>query len=484
MFGAHVPPHRALLRPIFTALSRLALGAMLLLALSPADARGPIVGERFVTMSDGSRLFGEVGRVRVPETGKPGARPIEVTFLRLPSTAAQPGPPIYFVEGGPGISGIEEIGTSPIVERLRRFADVVVVEQRGTGQSLPRLDCAERFELPLDRYPTRAEFITDARRAFGACAAFWRARGFDPSAYTATEFAEDIVRVADALGHHRIRLFGHSFGTQIALEALRRHSPRLAGVVLNAPYPRGFPIWTPLKQDRFIERHGPQSAVGRLWPRIRSVAASYASRNLAGTAPDGKAVRITPEDVVTWGLYQLEERERLAALPAKLDALARGETSVLDDVAFWAVLLRHSPIHQSAGAVHFVGVCSSGEIEEFEEARLTRSKPWIVGNPVRPMLPEACDAWGLAAPVTVAPPASSVPTLIIVGTLDWRTPVENAEYILPALPNAALIICEEGEHGDGLEPNDRLWARMTRFLAGGRLARREQLTCHDSAPGS
>jgi pimeloyl-ACP methyl ester carboxylesterase len=457
------------------------LAFSLLVLASEADAGSPIVGERFVTMSDGSRLLGEIGRLRLPESEKRGARDIEISFLRLASTSASPGTPIYFIEGGPGISGIEEIGTSPIVARLRALADVVVVEQRGTGQSLPRLDCAERFALPLDRYPARAEFIADARRAFRACAGFWRARGFDPAAYTATEFAGDILHVADALDHRRIRLFAHSFGTQIALEALRRTAARLESVVLNGPYPRGVPITTPLKQDRFIERHGTMSPIGRLWPSVRSVAASFASDKAIGTAPSSARVRITPDDVMAWGLYQVENRQRLAALASKLKRLTERDPTMLDEVAYWAELLRNAPLHQSAGLVHFVGVCTTGEVDAYRRARLTRSV-WIAGNPIRPMLPEACDSWGVPEPTSVSPPSTKVPTLVVVGTLDWRTPLENADYIMPALANGALIVCQEGEHGDGLQPNEQLWDRMTRFFGGERLLEREQLTCHDTNP--
>jgi pimeloyl-ACP methyl ester carboxylesterase len=411
------------------------------------------------------------------ETSLAKAREIEFSFFRLPTTASTPGDPIYYVEGGPGISGIDDAGSTPILKRLREFANVIIVEQRGTGNSLPRLDCNERFELPLDRYPSPEEFIADARRAYASCAAFWRSRGVNLKAYTSPYFADDLIRVADALGHRRIRLVAHSFGTNIAIEAARRHPARISQLLLNGPYPPGIPIWTPLKQDLFVGRNKGNTVVGRLWPKVQWLARKADKQSWFGTS-EGHRVRVTGRDVVTWGLYQLEERGRLAALPQNLDKLAAGDETVLNDIASWAVLLRHAPIHQSTGAVHHVAVCATPEHPRYQNARRARKEAWLIGNPVRPMMPEACDGWGVDVASDARLPVMAMPALVIVGTLDWRTPIENADYIMPSLKRGALIICEEGEHGDGLDPNDWLWTAMRAFLLGESLPARQSMVCH------
>ena len=53
------------------------------------------------------RVEAELGRFRVPEDRRrPDGRQIEIVFGRLRSTAAAPGPPIVYLDGGPGGSGV------------------------------------------------------------------------------------------------------------------------------------------------------------------------------------------------------------------------------------------------------------------------------------------------------------------------------------------------------------------------------------------
>ncbi|HKQ76616.1 MAG TPA: hypothetical protein VJ810_23175 [Blastocatellia bacterium] len=50
---------------------------------------------------------GELGRLTVKENrGKPQSKLIELAFVRLKSTAAQPGHPVVYLDGGPGSSAI------------------------------------------------------------------------------------------------------------------------------------------------------------------------------------------------------------------------------------------------------------------------------------------------------------------------------------------------------------------------------------------
>ena len=132
---------------------------------------------------DGSPLRGELGRITVPESrARPDAGTIELAFVRWRSTNPRPGAPIFFLEGGPGAPGVEgstQPATHPFL-RLLEHADVIGLDQRGTGLTRPNLAEPDfAYTLPLDRAITRADEAAAFRGAAARAAAYWRVRGVD-----------------------------------------------------------------------------------------------------------------------------------------------------------------------------------------------------------------------------------------------------------------------------------------------------------------
>ncbi|MEO1087842.1 MAG: alpha/beta fold hydrolase, partial [Acidobacteriota bacterium] len=183
----------------------------------------PYVGEAI----DGSPVPGVLGRILVPEGRRPGAEvgaTVEIAFVRFPTTHPDPGPPVFFLAGGPGGSGVEGaaiVGAHPQV-RLLEGRDVIGVDQRGTGLSRPDLtvDVAEDHALPTDRAVGDAEMKAAVRRAAEATRRHWRAQGVDPAAYNTEESAADLDAVRRALGLGEIALWGTSYGSHLGLAYL------------------------------------------------------------------------------------------------------------------------------------------------------------------------------------------------------------------------------------------------------------------------
>ena len=100
------------------------------------------------------KVDAEFGTLLVPENrSNPESNLIELAFVRFKSTAKNPGPPIVYLAGGPGGSGIFTAKGSrfPLFMALREIADVIAYDQRGTGYSKPNLGCYEQLALPLAR---------------------------------------------------------------------------------------------------------------------------------------------------------------------------------------------------------------------------------------------------------------------------------------------------------------------------------------------
>src|SRR5215216_4479398 len=112
------------------------------------------------------KVEAEFGTLLVPENrSNPQSNLIELAFVRFKSTAKNPGPPIVYLAGGPGGSGIfTAMGSRfPLFMALREVADVIAYDQRGTGFSKPNLGCFDQLALPLDVAPTREAAITALR---------------------------------------------------------------------------------------------------------------------------------------------------------------------------------------------------------------------------------------------------------------------------------------------------------------------------------
>ena len=186
--------------------------------------------------TDRYRFAAQLGRLLVPENRQnPASRLIELAFIRIKSRAPHPGPPLVILPGGPGVAGSEwaHFGSfAPWFEELLGIGDIILLDQRGTGLSNPRLDCLQRWNLPLDQPGDRDTFLRVARERGSAAAAFWRGYGVDLAGYTTEESADDIEALRLALGLEEISLYGASYGSHLALATLRRHGAHIARAIV------------------------------------------------------------------------------------------------------------------------------------------------------------------------------------------------------------------------------------------------------------
>ncbi len=175
---------------------------------------------------------GEVGRLWVPENrAKPDSRLIELAFARLKSTAQEPKTTVIYLAGGPGEPAtpmVEGSGWGPLLA----VADLVLLDQRGTGRSTPALTFTPEFATPegifLDEPSMHDAWVAAAEEA----AQHFRGSGVDLTGYTTLESARDVDDLRRALGLEKVSLLGHSYGTHLALAIVREFGAHVEGVVL------------------------------------------------------------------------------------------------------------------------------------------------------------------------------------------------------------------------------------------------------------
>ncbi len=190
----------------------------------------------------------DCGYITVPELhADPNGKQIKLAVGVLPSTNTTPTRDAYVVaEGGPGGSTLDTFtaffqqGYYPAVDTLRAERDVVLYDQRGTLYSQPALTCPEELQETFDTIEQEIppeESLRLSEQAALACRARLVKERVNLSAYNSIENALDIEDVRRALGYEKFDLYGVSYGTLLALHALRQTPETFRSVILDAVVP-------------------------------------------------------------------------------------------------------------------------------------------------------------------------------------------------------------------------------------------------------
>src|SRR5215207_4936661 len=458
------PPHpdpQELPMPRLAGRSALASVAVLLLPLARLAAQGaPAAGPDTTTVRsyDGRTMPATVVRVTVPERRARPGRTITVAALRLPTTAEHPGRPIVFLMGGPGVPGTAMAPIPPyftLFQRLRGVADVIVVDQRGTGRSGPVLDCPFGGPLPADFFAGRSRMVAAVRREVASCAGRWRGEGADPTAYNTLESADDLDDLRRALGAEQIDLLAFSYGSRLALAYVQRHGDHVGRVVLQGVNGPGLVVKSPAPMARKLRLLGELLARDSAWSGPTDLlAAARAARERLARAPATVTVadRRTGEPArLAVGRDGLDAIAGLnpddARLPALLVSVAAGDDRVL---ARFAEAAWNGLGGGTAGLMARAVNCAADRPAARWRAIEAEGRTAPFGTPIDDafLTDEFCRAVGRDAPPVefAGPVASRVTALLITGTLDATNPAENARDVARGLANAVLLDVENAAH--------------------------------------
>ncbi|MEN8144999.1 MAG: alpha/beta fold hydrolase [Gemmatimonadota bacterium] len=420
-------------------------------------------------MRDGTEVTdAERGTLVVPESHmKPGGPSISLAMIRFRSTASSPGAPVVWLAGGPGDYGSDDI-EGPYLELVRAFqsvADVIALDQRGTGLSVPRLDCPEdAVDLPFDRPIDIDEMIAAYQEVSRRCADHWAAQGVDLTAYNTVESTEDLEALRKALGAKKITLYGGSYGTHLGLAAIRRHGDRIESALLSGVEGPDH-TW---KLPSVIETHFSEVARaggGRNVPGLmRHVLDRLDTEPVTVDLGEGQQIMLGSDDLRLANRFFLGDMDNIRNLPAIYEALDAGDFGLLAGVS-----ARFRSISVGS-AMTYAMDCASGA----SEARLSRigdeaSAPGsLVGRTLNAPFPDVCDAWPHRelGPGFRGPLQSDVPVLFVSGTLDGQTRPTNVDELIPGFPNGRHLIVENASHQYLEFAVPGVVERMVAFLRG------------------
>ncbi len=156
--------------------------------------------------------------------------------MRIKSKATNSATPLIYLSGGPGQSGLAEARFPFMIqlfEQILQTRDVVLFDQRGVGQSKPRVVWASPESLPLDAFELEEKAVNFIRSQHEKAVASFKERGIDLTGYNTNENSDDINDLRQAIGAKKVNLLGFSYlHVFLGLATIRRHSKHLESVVL------------------------------------------------------------------------------------------------------------------------------------------------------------------------------------------------------------------------------------------------------------
>ena len=395
--------------------------------------------------------------------GAPGT--IALSVARKLSGATPGSTALLALAGGPGQPALPfaEFTAKSMAPALRS-RDLLVFDQRGTGSSDP-LSCPalERFSpAPLSRiFQQCAEQIGQARGAF-----------------TTQESVRDIEALRQAAGYQKLVLYGTSYGTKVALEYAERYPEHVEALVLDSVVPADGPeplaIPTFLAVPEVMRELCSDGVCAGITPEpladLTLLIGRLRKHALSGSVYDGLGHRHSRTldelrllDVLEAGDLNPALR---ALLPAAIRSALRGDPDPLLRLqALSEGLIPNVPTGRAAAsapeeadeALFVVTTCEEAPFPwqrgSSASARLAEAQAFLHAQPASDFTPfdastalqasliEACNAWPYAsAPPPATGPLPDVPTLILSGAQDLRTPTSNARRVAALIPGAQLEI--------------------------------------------
>lgn len=423
------------------------------------------------------------GSFTVPENRKArDGRSISIKYVRLPATTRTPGPPIVYLAGGPGGSGIEAINYRyRLLTAMRAYGDVIALDQRGTGASNIVPDCHSGEVIPTDHAISERLFSEHFRNALKECLAYWRAQGVDLAGYNTVENALDLEALRRHLGANTLVLLGTSYGSTLALEALRQMPGRISKVVLSSVRGTGQTMKLPARADEYVARlqealdnasdaKAAYPDIGALMRRVHAKLA-HAPVFVNLKSPHGSVRYLLQEhDMQLLAGSLIEDPATAARLLRIYRALDDGVDPELDRIPsrFLPDYLAAPGEPISLGGMSVAVNISSGTTARRRALILRQANTAILGGYLDHLL-LAFD--GVSPELDLGDalrknPTSTVPVLVFSGTLDGRTDIEDQREAVTGLQDLTLVTVRNAGHNLLDSPSPEMLDAIRRFMMG------------------
>lgn len=400
---------------------------------------------------------------------------------------------VVFLAGGPGQATTPLASdVAGLLRPLLTHRDLVTIDTRGIGRASDLVVCPE-LEALTDTVAVDPRTLASCARRLGPAAPL----------YGTADVIADIEAVRKAAGYEQLLLVGVSYGSYTAQRYAAAYPSRVSGLVLDSPVDVvGYDPFS-LASFRALPRVMEQTCRARACAKVTDAPRGDLGRAIARTPISarvdggrGKRVTTTIREHTLAALVSLGDFDPLmrASVPALLRRLAEGDAQPLARFARELGLIARpdddtdpSELAGAAGAlstgVYVATTCRDTRYPWTDATplgadRMTAARAAVSAVPAAQRggfgvaaivddWPVAACAWWPAAPEqTTIPPLPEVPTLILSGREDSRTPTEVARAMASRMPKSTLAVVPGVGHSV-ITSGSRCVRRVIRAYAAG-----------------
>lgn len=385
----------------------------------------------------------------------PGSQKLSLRVAIVAALSLEPEPdPFVPIAGGPGQSTIEfYAGWASAFEKIRRERDILLIDQRGTGESAPMI--CDIDEDVLDGQFSAEQTIADTKECLDVLP-------HDPRFFTTSVAVRDLEALREALNYPQLNLYGVSYGSRVAQHYLRRYPDSTRSVILDGVVPPQLPLGPRIATeaqralDAIFDRCKESAACDNRFPNVESEFAELKERLTIEAVEVSLANPITgANESVTMGAAELAGVIRLlsyhpnsiALLPLLVHEAARENYAPL---AGQFLMIQESMSEAINIGMHNAVVCTE-DYPFFGESSVAREdlEQTYIGVVQLDALAAMCSVWpqgplddGFNTPV-----ASAKPVLLLSGEADPVTPSMFADMAAVDLENMRHLTGRRQGHG-------------------------------------
>ncbi len=411
----------------------------------PLPSYEPLFESASCPMDTPAGAMVDCGYLTVPEDRtQPDGRQVRLAVAILRSTSPTPAPdPIIYLEGGPGGTALNSLDVW-VEQGFLTTRDMIVFSQRGSVYAEPSLNCPE-VEDWTKRYMGSPEGFIKSQML--RCHSRLVEGDLNLRMYNSANSAADIEDLRRALGYEQINLLGISYGTRLALTAMRDAPDHVRSVVLDSTYPPNVDSFAEhaanavRAYDMLFDGCAADPACNAAFPNLKNdfynLVAELNAEPFRTTVDDPMTgqqmrVQITGNDVAGLLFLSLYHTEIIPELPQVFAVAANGEYDLLVFLVQLATLSGYNTPYNnddwfSEGMYYSVQCREEYPFTDEAEVRATRDAfpefedYFVDGYKLDGLL---CGLWrvGEADSRENQPVHSDIPTLILAGSYDPITP--------------------------------------------------------------
>jgi len=352
--------------------------------------------------------------------------------------------PIVVLAGGPGMAPSTLLAEGKWWGKsapYRQDRDLILIDQRGTGLSKPRLDCGDLKPF----WQTDQDFL----QAIQTCHNHLIKQKIDLTAYNTRESAQDVIALMRDLHFKKWNILATSYGARLAMVVMQIDPQSIRSVVLNSVMPLQSVEHSPERAvnsrkvfERLFYDCGVNSFCRKHYPNLQDVYMQLV-RSLPKKSAENH--QVTASMVIDAIRQRLSNTQSISMLPQKIFELANLRSKgQLNKTTFTQIMGEQEPGEGKFqyGMQNSVICYDVGKALDHNNKRTAKTEkyfPFYISHEKKETI--VCNIWGRGDVLTQFQNQTfrPIPTLIFTGEYDTLTPPVWSRQVARKLPNAKFF---------------------------------------------